>query len=184
MTRLVLCLALVTALIVLPGHAQAPASDWVAVSNRYANELLAITMKHAPEAGTVAGLSQYDADASQPTRADEDAARHETEAVLAEFRRAAAEPQSPEVAEDLAILMHAVDLRFRRQDVSRAHDVAFLDASEFVFSGLQGLLDDQASADRRLAAVARLRKYAGLEPRYRPIADILKERHDGRAFMR
>ena len=31
MTRLVLCLALVAALIVLPGRAQAPASDWVAV---------------------------------------------------------------------------------------------------------------------------------------------------------
>jgi uncharacterized protein (DUF885 family) len=175
-TRLVLCLALVAALIVLPGRAQAPASDWVAVSNGYANELLAIEMKHRPEIGTRQGLSQYDADASQPTRADEDAARHETEAVLAELRRAAAEPQTPELAEDLAILIHAVELQFRQQDVSRAHDVSFLDASEIVFGGLQSLLDDQMSADRRPAAVARLRKYAGLEPGYRPIADILKER--------
>jgi hypothetical protein len=51
-------LAIVAALVVLPGRAQSPANDWVATSNRYANELLAITMKHQPEAGTAAGLSQ------------------------------------------------------------------------------------------------------------------------------
>ena len=38
------------------------------------------------------------------------------------------------------------------------------------------LLDEQTAANRRPAAVVRLRKYAGVEPGYSPIVDILKQR--------
>jgi hypothetical protein len=41
---------------------------------------------------------------------------------------------------------------------------------------VQSLLDDQVAPERRKAALVRLRKYAGLEPGYRPIVDIFKER--------
>ena len=59
--------------------AQAPPSvpSWVATSNTYTNKLVAIEMKHQPEAGSDQGLSQYDALASQPTLADEDQQRQE-----------------------------------------------------------------------------------------------------------
>ena len=45
-----------------------------------------------------------------------------------------------------------------------------------VFSGLRVLLDEQTPAERRPAAVVRIRKYAGLEPGYKPLAEILKQR--------
>jgi uncharacterized protein (DUF885 family) len=45
-----------------------------------------------------------------------------------------------------------------------------------VFGGLQTLLDDQVPAERRPAAVIRLRKYAGVEPGSKPFADLLKQR--------
>ncbi len=54
--------------------------------------------------------------------------------------------------------------------------VQFLDASQAVFSGLRTLLDDQVAADRRPAAVVRLRKYAGVEPGFKPFTDVLKQR--------
>jgi len=45
-----------------------------------------------------------------------------------------------------------------------------------VFSGLRILLDEQTPAERRPAAVVRIRKYAGLEAGYKPLTDILKQR--------
>lgn len=150
--------------------------DWVAVSNSYTNKLVAVEMKHRPESGSDQGLSQYDALASQPTLADEDQARQETAAVLTELKAAVAQQKQKAVAQDLQIVIRKVELGFREQDFERAHEVPFLNASGMVFRGLHSLLDEQTPAERRPAAVVRIREYAGLEPGYRPLADILKER--------
>jgi hypothetical protein len=149
---------------------------WIATSNGYAQMLLSIVMKHHPEVGSNQGLSQYDALVAQPTLADEDEQRQETEQVLAKLKSALATERQKEVAEDLQIMIRRVELDFRLQDFERSHEVPFLNASAMVFGGVQILLDEQTPSERRPAAVSRLRKYAGLESGYRPIADILKER--------
>jgi len=150
--------------------------SWIAISNGYANQLFAVSMKHHPDRGTREGLSQYDPQISQPTRADEDLERQETAEVLSKLKAAAAQQQQKEVAEDLQIMIRAVELQFRVEDFARAHEVPFINASGYVFAGLQILLDEQTAADRRPAAVVRLRKYAGIEPGYPPIVEILKQR--------
>ena len=152
----------------VPCFAQAQAADksWIAVSNGYANMLIDVVFKHHPEAGTQQGLSQYDNKISQPTLADEDQERKENEAVLAKLKAAAVEKQQPDVGEDLQIMIRRVELNFRRQDFQRANEVPFFNASQAVFGGLQVLLDEQTPADRRPAAVVRIREYAGLEPGY------------------
>ena len=162
--------------------AHAPASEqssdrsWIATSNGYANMLIAVSLKHHPEFGSQQGLAQYDTKISQPTLADEDAERQENEAVLVKLKAAAAEKQQQDVAQDLEIMIRRVQLNFRRQDFQRAHEVPFINGSELVFSGLHILLDDQTPADRRPAAVVRIREYAGLEPGYTAITEIVKQR--------
>ncbi|MFZ0802408.1 MAG: DUF885 domain-containing protein [Terriglobales bacterium] len=150
--------------------------SWIEVSNGYTNQVLSVEMKHHPEQGTRQGLSQYDVLVAQPTLADEDQERKETEEVVAQLKIALAQEKQKEVAQDLAIIIHSVELGFREQDYDRVHNVPFLNASSLVFSGVRSLLDDQTPAERRPAAVARLRKYAGLEPGYQPITGILKQR--------
>lgn len=159
----------------LPVCAQAPA-DWIAASNKYTNLLLTVEMKHTPELGSNQGLSQFDTDVSQPTLADEDQERQETEAVLATLKSAVGQQKQKEVTQDLEIVIRRIELQFREQDFERAHKVDYLNASGRVFSGLRVLLDEQTPAERRPAAVARIRKYAGMEPGYKPLADILKQR--------
>src|SRR5271170_1082547 len=100
--------------------------SWIAVSNGYANQLFAVSMKHHPDRGTREGLSQYDPLISQPTRADEDLERQETIEVLAKLKAAAAQQQQKEVAQDLQIMIRAVELRFRAEDFARAHEVPFI----------------------------------------------------------
>ncbi len=166
---------LAVAMLCLPVCAQAPA-DWIAASNKYTNLLLTVEMKHTPELGSNQGLSQFDTDVSQPTLADEDQERQETEAVLATLKSAVGQQKQKEVAQDLEIVIRRIELQFREQDFERAHKVDYLNASGTVFSGLRVLLDEQTPAERRPAAVARIRKYAGMEPGYKPLADILKQR--------
>ena len=168
-------MSLAATLLCLPVCAQAPL-DWIAASNQYTNQLLAIEMKHAPELGSNEGLSEFDTEVSQPTLADEDQERKETEAVVATFKSAVGQQKQKEVAQDLQIMIRTVELQFRKLDFERAHKVDFLNASQTVFRGLRVLLDEQTPAERRPAAVVRIRKYAGLEPGYRPLAEILKQR--------
>jgi len=51
-----LATALLSLLLNLPAIAQRPAADWIAASNRFTNQLLAVEMKHAPELGSNQGL--------------------------------------------------------------------------------------------------------------------------------
>ncbi len=169
-------LSLATALFCLPVCAQEAPVDWIAASNQYTNQLLAVEMKHTPELGSNEGLSQFDTEVSQPTLADEDQERRETEAVVATFKSAVGQKKQKEVAQDLQIMIRTVELQFRELDFERAHKVDFLNASQRVFRGLRILLDEQTPSDRRPAAVVRIRKYAGMEPGYKPLAEILKQR--------
>ncbi len=150
--------------------------DWVAISNGYTKMLLDVSFKYHPEFGSQQGLAQFDTKASQPTLANEDAERKENEALVAKLKAASAEKQLPEVAEDLTIILRKMDLNFRRDDYERAHEVPFINASQIVFGGLRILLDDQTPKDRWPAAVTRMRDYAGMEPGYAAITEILKQR--------
>jgi hypothetical protein len=169
-------LSLITPLLSMPLGAQQTSSDWIAASNVYTNMLLAVEMKHTPELGSNQGLSQYDTQVSQPTLADEDQERREKEGVLSTLEGAMGQQKQKEVTQDLEIVIRKIELEFREQDFDRAHRVDFLNASQRVFSGLRILLDEQTPSERRPAAVIRIRKYAGLEPGCKPLADILKQR--------
>jgi len=63
----------------------------------------------------------------------------------------------------------------KRHDFAETHQIPYLNASGAVFQGLRVLLDDQVAAERRPASLVRLRKYAGLEPGYTPLADGLRK---------
>ena len=58
--------------------------EWITISNGYANMLIQVSFKYHPEFGSQQGLAQYDTKVSQPTLADEDQERKETEAVAGE----------------------------------------------------------------------------------------------------
>src|SRR5215469_18479350 len=150
--------------------------SWIDASNQYTNVLLAVEFKHRPEFASREGLSQYDTKISQPSWADVDERRRETEAVLKDLKAAVGHQSQPQVQQDLEIMIRRVELGFKTEDFERAHEVPFLNANQRIFEGIQFLLDEQTPAERRPAAVERLRKYAGLEANYKPITEILKQR--------
>jgi Bacterial protein of unknown function (DUF885) len=159
----------------------APAIDgvdksWIRRSDSYTNLVLDVQLEHSPEDGSEQGLAKFDNRISNPTRSDELAERRELEAVAGKLKTAHTAATDKRVREDLEILNKALDLQFRQDDFGIQHEVPFKNASESVFQGLRGLLDDQVAADRRPAALVRLRKYAGTEPGYKPFTELLKQR--------
>jgi uncharacterized protein (DUF885 family) len=149
---------------------------WVVRSNQYTQELLDVQLKHSPEEGSSQGLAKYDTEITDATRADEIVQRKELENVLVELKKVEAKEKDTNVHEDLEIVEKAFDLQFRRDDYQLEHKVQFLDAGQLVFVGMRVLLDDQVSAARRPAALVRLRKYAGVEPGFKPFTEVLKQR--------
>jgi hypothetical protein len=150
--------------------------QWIEDSNRYTQMLVDVHVRHSPEYGSLQGLSQYDALAANPTLADELAERLERDAVVEKIKAQLPKEKNRHVAQDLQILIHAVDLEDREQDFAIRREVPFINASENVFRGLRSLLDDQVAPERRPAAVLRLKKYAGTEAGFVPLADILLQR--------
>jgi uncharacterized protein (DUF885 family) len=153
-----------------------PEPAWIVRSNQYTQLLLDVQMKHSPESASVQGLAKYDPSITNATRADEVLQRKELEDVLAKLKKLEAREEDKNVHQDLEILQQAFNLQFRRDDYQFDHKVQIFDASQEVFAGLHSLLDDHVAPDRRLAAVIRLRKYAGVEPGFKPFTDVLKQR--------
>ena len=149
---------------------------WIEQSNRYTRLLFDVQLKHSPEQGSTEGLARFDAQISDPRLADELAQRRELEAVLETLRTARTQVTDKNVQEDLDILRSAFELQFRMDDFRQKHLVTAFNPSESVFEGIKVLLDDQVPADRRPAALVRLRKYAGLEPGFAPYTELLKQR--------
>ncbi|HTV97376.1 MAG TPA: DUF885 domain-containing protein [Steroidobacteraceae bacterium] len=152
------------------------AAQWIEDSNHYSQMLVEVRLNHSPEYGSSQGLSQYDTKISHPTLADELAARAERDAVIEKIKAQLPLEKDRNVAEDMRILIHAVDLQDRELALDMRLDVPFINASEQVFRGLKVLLDDQVAPERRACAVIRLQRYAGVEAGFVPVTEIYEQR--------
>ena len=158
------------------GAAAPTPAAWIARSNELTRGLLDISLKYSPEEASGEGVASADTEIGQPTLAAEKGQRKEEEAKVATLVTVRTAEKDPNVAEDLSILIDNERLGFRQQDFSQAHRVPFINATMYVYGGLQVLLDDQMPPERRKAAVARLQKYTGTTAGFQPITTLLLER--------
>jgi len=149
---------------------------WVAKSNEYTKIIIDLDKKYSPEYGSSQGLAEYDSDIAVPTLQTILAERKDEEAVVAKLTEALKTEKNTFIQQDINIIITHLKLGFRQQDFELSRQVPFLNASSTIYSGLETLLDDQTPEARRQAAVMRIRKYAGLEKGYKPLATIYRER--------
>lgn len=168
------CLLTISAKLQTPADGNKKA--WVERSDRYTQLLIDLDKKYSPEYGSSEGLSEYDEQVSVPTLANMLAERKEEQQLVLVYTAALEKEKEAPVLQDLHILINHLKLGFRQMDYELNHEVPFLNAAASVYDGLEILLDDQTAAVRRNAVIARLRKYAGLEPGFRPLTEIFKER--------
>lgn len=149
---------------------------WVAKSNEYTKIIIDLDKKYSPEYGSSQGLAEYDSDIAVPTLQNIKAERKDEEAVVAKLTEALKTEKNTFIQQDINIIITHLKLGFRQQDFELSRQVPFLNPSSTIYSGLETLLDDQTPEARRQAAVMRIRKYAGLEKGYKPLATIYRER--------
>ena len=155
---------------------QKESREWITRSNGYTKILIDVDHKYSPEDGSREGFSKYDTMIGIPTLANVMAERGDKEQVLAQYKSAKQKESDIKVKQDLDILIHNLELNFRIQDYELNKTVAFFNPTNTIYDGISILLDDQTPSERRLAAVSRLRKYAGLETGFQPITVILRAR--------
>jgi uncharacterized protein (DUF885 family) len=152
-----------------PRGAQDPRA-WVAESNRHAQVLLDVFARFAPEGAGQFGVSGLD---EEVTTLGEDTVRQQreaTSAALAKLQALRTTETNPMVRQDLDILIDSAQDALLGLQLGEGRLVPYVDVTSLIFGGLRALLDPQVSADRRAAAVVRLRKYAGLVGGREPIA--------------
>ncbi|HZV22900.1 MAG TPA: DUF885 family protein, partial [Luteimonas sp.] len=161
--------------------ATAAAPAWVATSNRYAQILLAAQGPFQPEQLSFLGVPGYDdqvADFGPDYQARYRAAMTQAKAKL--LAQSAGE-RDPDVRQDIAILTKAADDAITSSAVNERLVRPFADVGQTIFSGMQGLLNDQTQPERRAMALKRLQRYVGLAPGSTPLATLARQRYEERA---
>lgn len=148
-----------------PASAAPSAADraWIQRSNQNAQLLLAVQARFQPEFAArtgVTGLDDRIADFAPGHLQRLRAAIHEVQGELE--KRLAAE-RDPLVAQDLQILIDATRRQIRGSELREKLQVPYYNLPQLVFGSMRALLDPQIAAERRPAALVRLRKYLGLE---------------------
>lgn len=176
MTRIA-SLTLVLALTLASGHTVStqtkPAEDsraWIAASNKNAQILLDVMAKFAPEGAGQSGVSGLDQEVSKIGDEAVKEAQTAVKAALSTLQERAKTEQHPMIRQDLEILMRSARNNLRAGQINQERMVPYINVTTLVFGGMRSLLDAQVAAERRPAAVVRLRKYAGTVDGFEPIA--------------
>ena len=177
---LVAILTFISCLIMpLSGKQQAPVvatpATWVERSNQNAQVLLAVFASFNPEgAGDlgVEGLDEQIVDLSPGFIERRKQALTKAAQVL-EGRLT--NEKDPDVRQDIAILISAARDNVREIKLEEKYNIPYTNVTELIFEGMLALLDDQVPAQRRTAALMRLKRYAGLETGYTPLTILAEQ---------
>jgi len=150
-----------------------PLATAVERSDVFARKLVAAIADFAPEGLAQMGVIDTKDEAIVDLGLDADVrfrARMAKEIVELEAARALEKDEV--VAQDLDILIKRAKLLTRVSELEEKRLLTWMSVAHHAFNGIKALLDDQVPPERRAKALVRLRKYAGIEPGYRPATEL------------
>lgn len=170
---------------ILVGVAIAPLTsgatpEWVAASNRWADRLLAVQAKYAPEQVASFGLEAHDRDILDLKPGVVGRQEADLSAVAQELTAALDKERDPRVREDLQIMLKAAVDQRTTLELNDRLLLPYFDLPQTLFSGFQQLLDKRTAKARYPAALVRLQRYAGADRGYEPIATLARARIEER----
>jgi Bacterial protein of unknown function (DUF885) len=136
---------------------------WIARSNEDARLLLEAEARFAPELAAQLGMTGFDDRILDLLPGHEERLRAALRGALAKIDDLRSREPDPLVAQDLSILADAARKTMRGSELSERLEVPYQALPRLVFFGVRSLLDAQVDRARRPAALARVRKYAGLD---------------------
>jgi hypothetical protein len=166
---------LLSALAAVPVSAQPTPPAWVQKSDEHTQVLLDVMARFSPEGAAELGISGLDEEIVDLKPGFEERELEATRKAGEELRRRLAAEKDPAVRQDLQILIQTVEDDIKGSQLGEKYYLPYFNATQAIFGGLRGLLDDQVEARRRPAALVRLRKYTGMEPGYQPVTRLAED---------
>ena len=159
---------------------QTASPAWVTRSNELAQILIDAQAPFQPESAGFFGVPGYD---DQVADFGPDNARRYRDAMTA--ARAKLQTQlelerDANVRQDLQILLSSIDQSIEGSTLGERYLLPWTDAPQLIFGGINGLLSTQTPAERRVHALARLQRYAGLTEDSTPITTLARQRYEER----
>lgn len=149
---------------------------WIARSDANAQVLLQALSRFQPEAAAQFGVEGFDDKTFDLGPQVQERARQALRDARAQLARAGTSEKDALVRQDLDIMIETTDRFIDESEAQEKHLLPYFNVAQTVFYGLRGLLDDQIAAERRPAALVRLRRYAGLEPGLEPVTKLAMDR--------
>lgn len=163
-------------LVLVAAAAAAGDADWLETSNKHTELVLEALAKFNPEAAASIGVDGYDQEIMDLRPDLYVRSAENSRKLLAELGARLDSAEHPKVRQDLGILIKAVEDSLRTSKLTRENMLPYYNLSQRVFGGVRALIDDQVPRERYPAAVVRVRRYAGLEEGYTPIAELARDR--------
>jgi len=148
---------------VSPSGPAAKDRAWIERSNQNAQLLLTVQAKFAPEFAARQGITGLDDRISDFTPGHLQRLRDAIHQVQGELEQRLTGEQDPLVAQDLQILIDAAKRQIKGSELREQLQVPYYNLAQLMFGSMRALLDPQIAAERRPAALIRLRKYLGLD---------------------
>ena len=156
--------------------AQESGLDWIEASNQHAQPVLKVLAKYEPESAARIGIDGYDDQTIDLGPRLFERRREDNQRLVQELTIALDKEQHPKVRQDLKILLVSVNANLTSSELNHRLLLPFFDVSTTIFQGINALLDDNVAKSRHPAAVARLKKYAGLGSSGTPLTELARAR--------
>ncbi len=170
----------VAAVVLAASVAMADDRDWVEKSNAYAGRVLEELARYNPESAGGIGVEGVDGRIVDLRSGLYERVIASSEAVLEELEAGLARESDLRVRQDLEILIRAVQDGMETARLERENMLPYFNLNQTVFGGVRALIDPQIARERYPAAVARMKKYAGLEDGGTPITELARARTEER----
>jgi len=144
--------------------------DWIERSNRIATEMMDEQARFFPESASYQGREEFDSGVADIGPKIYERSMAQQERRLVHLRALLAREKDAKVREDIEILIDATNRLLTTQKLNRQYLIRFFGPADIANFGLASLLDPRNKPERQARALVRLKRYAGLEPGYTPIA--------------
>jgi hypothetical protein len=176
MKRTFLLLSVFFLLFATLAFAQENKPEWVKRSDAYTERVNRAEAQFTPESYGRQGVEGLDDKIVDLNPGYLERSRKATRETVAWLKKSLATEKDPLVKQDLEILIKAEEDGLRGSELEEKYRVPYMNVARQVFNGLHALLDEQVKAERRPAALVRLRKYAGLEKGSKPLTELAMAR--------
>ncbi len=148
---------------------------WITESNKHTEKLLDVIAKNNPESAARLGIDGLDDQISDFSEGFNERALIDLNKVAEYLKTQLPQTKDELVKQDLLILIESTENEIEEIHLEETNLLPYYNVASRIYRGIRGLLEDRIPAERRQAALVRLKKYVGSEKGFEPLTTLARE---------